>query len=173
MALAELTLGTEPGFADMTLAVTTATSGSGLRYLATAQHQGQEVAISVVLHGPWIAGRLDSEVQLTVYRGRVELIRTDPRSDVLVTVMDGLYGTALGAHRMQSRVAFPAVSLAGDPAHPEQGMVKLKLFHGDEGSADYFELYLNLDARQQRLQLREKDPAYRAAVVRTLMAQQP
>jgi hypothetical protein len=173
MALPELTLGTEPGFADMTLAVTTATSGSGLRYVATAQHGGQEVAISVELHGPWIAGRLDNDVNLVVCRGRVDLIRTDPRSDALVKVMDGLYGTALAAEQMASRVAFSAVSLAGDPAHPELGMVKLKLFHGDADSADHVELYLNLDTPQQRLQLREKDPDYRAAVVRTLMALRP
>ncbi|MDZ4695089.1 MAG: hypothetical protein SGI86_08050 [Deltaproteobacteria bacterium] len=170
MALPELTVDTEPGFADLTFAVSIARSDPVRHYIGTAQHGGVEVALSAELHGPWIAGRLDHDVNLVVYRGRVDLIRTDDRSDNFVRVMDGLYGTGFGALKMTNRIALLAVSLAGDPAHPELGLVKLKLFHGDEKSDGYAEAYFNLDVGGLKMQLREKDPKYRVAMVRALAA---
>jgi hypothetical protein len=169
MALPELTVDTEPGFADLTFAVSIATSGSVRQYLGTAKHGGIEVRLSAELHGPWIAGRLDQDVNLVVYRGRVDLIRTDGRSDNLVQVMDSLFGTGFGVLKMTNRIALSAVSLAGDPAHPELGLVKLKLFHGDEMADGYAEAYLNLDLGGRKMQLREKDPAYRATLLRALV----
>lgn len=172
MTLLQLTVDSEPGFSDFTFAVSIATSGSVRRYLGTAQHGAVEVALSVELHGPWIPSQLSDDVNMVVYRGRVDLIRTDGRSDDLVRVMDDLYGTGLGVSNMTNRIAYSAVSLAGDPDHPERGLVKLKLFYG-EGSNVYAEAYLNLDLGGLKMQLREKDPDYRRALMRSMSNPRP
>lgn len=173
MTLLQLTVDSEPGFSDFTFAVSIATSGPVRRYLGTAQHGGVDVALSAELHGPWIPGQLSDDVNMVVYRGRVDLIRTDERSDELVRVMDGLYGTQLGVSKMTNRIACAAIALAGDPEHPEQGLVKLKLFHGVENSEEYAEAYFNLDLGGLKMQLREKDPEYRRALVRAMSNPRP
>ncbi len=46
----------------------------------------------------------------------------------MVSLLDKLYGTVLGAAKMHPRVPFLAVSLAGDPIHLKDTAAKMKFF---------------------------------------------
>jgi hypothetical protein len=70
--------------------------------------------------------------------------------------------------KMAASTNFTAISLEGTPAKLADGPVKLKLFYETDKDEDLAELFLNIDVPKSRVELREKDPEYRAAIVRAL-----
>ena len=69
---------------------------------------------------------------------------------------------------MSRRTEFKAISLEGNPTALSRGQVKIKLFFEGRTQSDYAECFLNLDLGKSRAELREKDPEYRAALIRAL-----
>ena len=65
-----------------------------------------------------------------------------------------------------------AISLEGNPEMVKNSPARLKLFFGwEEGSeTPYGELFLNLDLPNRILELNEKDPEYRSAILAALGA---
>jgi hypothetical protein len=59
-----------------------------------------------------------------------------------------------------------------NPAEIQTHPVKFKLFNGESEDDDaYFELYLNTDLANNRVQLGEKDAGYRSGVLKALGAE--
>jgi hypothetical protein len=69
---------------------------------------------------------------------------------------------------MRSAVPFTGISLEGTPHNLAAGPVKIKLFFDPGAESEYAELYLNIDLAQRRVHLDEKDPEYRAPILRAL-----
>jgi hypothetical protein len=123
------------------------------------------------LLGPsWQKGRLDAGASLIVYSGRVTIGSLGEQSDRFLTALDQLYGTKQHVRKMGAQTEFTAMSLGGDPTHLRTAPVKLKLFFESDDDRRYAELYLNIDVGAGTVELAEKDPDYRPAIVRALTA---
>lgn len=160
----------EDGFVDLGFAITAAErlADGAVALHAAGVHRGQAVGLTVVLSAAWRAGALGPKVPLVTYTGTVTYRSAGAPSDALMRALDELYGTRLGATALRPETVFTGISLDGEPGDPGKGPVKLKLFYETGGDDGYAELYTNLDLARGILQIHEKDPDYRAPIVRAL-----
>ena len=135
---------------------------------AAGSHRGVPVAFAVLLGSAWKAGSLGPN--LPTYTGTVTVRSLGAPSNQLLRALDEIYGTRRHAQTMRPRTEFSVITLEGDPRRLSAGPVKLKLFFESDDGTQYAELYLNIDRGQSTLELAEKDPDYRAAIVRALSA---
>ncbi len=130
-------------------------------------HKGRPVGLDIGLGSHWETGSLN--LPLVTYRGAVTYRSVGPESDALIQVLDELYATKLRPKRMAAEVQFNAISLKGDPRDPSKGPVKIKLFYESGGEQAYGEIYTNIELAQRRLEIAEKDEAYRLPILRALL----
>jgi len=71
---------------------------------------------------------------------------------------------------MAIETLFTGISLEGDPRDLTSGRVGIKLFFESGEQVDYAELYTNIELAARRLEVHEKDEAYRLPVVKALRA---
>lgn len=164
--LPELTEEFEDGFVDLSLKMEgLVRDRDGVqRFEARALHKGRVVAFAVALGTTWSPLRTREEF----YCGEARLISLGDASDAFVQVLDQLYETKVGPVRMGENVCFTAVSLEGHPDRLSVEPLKMKLFFQSENDDLCAEFYLNCDTNDNRVQFREKDTDFRAAVVRAL-----
>lgn len=176
MPLPELTSGSEEDWLDCGFAVEEdRRARKGRRILrAAARHAGERVALEAELGSSWEALEFGEGSPFTGFRGEVLLHRPGAEGDALVRALDQLYDTGVGARAMATSIRFTAITLEGDPRAPDRTPVRIKLFYEPAGVTEeesddwYAEAYLNLDLAARRLWLAEKDPDYRAPLVRAL-----
>ncbi|MEM6551416.1 MAG: hypothetical protein AAF750_04730 [Planctomycetota bacterium] len=152
---------------------------------------GQPIAFGVILGRQWTTSELE-DAGITLHGGQVELIRLGDESDRFLAMLAELYGIPAETPRMTDTLLLAAVSLEGDPERRARQPMKLKLFYEAEDDwADptisdpddmtpdivdddvedplsYAEVYLNLSIRDHQITLAEKDPEYRAGLIRAL-----
>jgi hypothetical protein len=133
-------------------------------------YKGSKLGLEVVLGATWQAGSLGKDVPLVTYRGVVTYRSTGSDSDTFVQVLDALYGTKLSPKGMGRETRFTGISLGGDPRDLESGPVKIKLFFESDKQDEYAELFTNIRLADHRLEVHEKDPDYRLAVIKALQA---
>jgi hypothetical protein len=131
---------------------------------------GREIGLAVVLGATWEAGSLGPDVPLATYQGTVTYQSLGAPSDAFVRVLDRLYGTRLGPARMRPSTVFTGVSLGGEPHDLEKGPTRIKLFHESDDEELYAELFTNIDLARGVLEIHEKDPDYRPAMLKALRA---
>ena len=170
----ELTSQSEEGFQDLVLFidhVELLPMGSQV-IRASALHQGRRVALEVVLGPDWREGTFADK---PCYQGLVTYRSVGPESDALLRILDQLYGTGTAPSVMAKLTDFACLTLSGNPGELRSGPVRAKLFLEPEaeGSEGYAELYTNVDLAAKKLEIREKDPEYRGAIVRALAATPP
>lgn len=134
---------------------------------ATAVHGGRRVGLEVVFGPDWREEPLGEQ---GCYQGMVTWRSVGGESDGLLRVLDELYGTECAPAAMAKLTDFACVSLSGDPRELRNGPVRAKLFFEAEDQEGNAELYVNVDLAANRLEIREKDPDDRAAIVRALTA---
>lgn len=140
-----------------------------LPFRAHGLDQGRSVGLEVALGSAWTEVSLGSGLP-PAFQGTVELRSIGHDSDALLIAMDRLFETALHPAAMTAAAKFSAITLEGDPRDPARGPVKIKLFYEPGDEEGYAELYVNLDVRAGRLYVNEKDPDYRAALIKALTA---
>jgi len=169
--LPEITADSEDGdFVDLGFAIRsreTLPDGSEA-FHAYGVHHGQEVGIAVVLGTQWKSGTLGSNASLVTYRGTVTYRSLGAPSDALLQVLDELYETKLQPRTMRPATTFTAISLGGDPSNLTKGPTKMKLFFESEAEDRYAEVYTNIDLAKGVLEIHEKDPEYRSALIKAL-----
>lgn len=165
----EITSETEEGFADLVFLLEERKDLENGQQLITATgfHERQGLAFEIVLGKSWSGSGGDSSAP-PMRVGIVSIRRHRELSDLLLQVMSQLYATKAKPTRMRDEVRFSGISLLGDPAHLEQGPANIKLFHESDKEDEYVEFFLNIDTKARRVEIREKDPEYREAVVRAL-----
>ena len=136
---------------------------------AAGTYRNKPVAFAVLLGPQWEAGRL-GDLPLITYTGVVTLRSLGVQSDHLLVVIDQLYGTAQHPLKMRPQTPFTAITLGGDPRDLQAAPVKMKLFFESDDESRYAELFLNIDRGAHTVELAEKDPDYRSAIVRALRA---
>jgi hypothetical protein len=163
----------DDGFVDLGFAIrsreTLPDGSQGLH--AYGVHHGREVGITVVLGTQWKKGSLGSNVPLVTYQGAVTYRSLGAPSDALLQVLDQLYATKLQPTTIRPNTTFTAISLGGEPADLTKGQTKIKLFFESDAEDRYAELYTNIDLANGILQIHEKDPGYRSAVIRALRSE--
>jgi len=130
--------------------------------------EGQQVGLTVDLHPDWKPDLLNA--MIPVFWGKVSFYSIGPESDSLVRALARGYGRAAPAARMAPVIHFRALALKGDPADAAQQPIRMKLFHLADDPKDYAEVYTNLDVKNGRGELHEKDPGYREPLLRALTA---
>ena len=143
-------------------------SDGGQTIVARGIHEGAEVGFELSLGQKWTEGSFAAD--LFTYTGISSYRSRGPESDSLVQALDQLFETSMSPRRMKNEVRFSAISLEGDPRDLKKGPVKLKLFFESSAEDRYAEFFTNIDLQMRRLYLAEKDPEYRAAIVKALQA---
>ncbi len=169
--LPEITADSEDGsFVDLGFAIRSRESlpdGSEALHAYGVYH-GREVGITVVLGTSWKSGTLGTEVPLVTYTGTVTYHSLGAPSDALLQTLDQLYATKLQPTVIRPATTFAAISLGGEPANLTKGPVRIKLFFESDDEDRYAELYTNIDLANGVLQIHEKDPDYRSALIKAL-----
>ncbi len=158
----------EKGFVDAEFSAQSIedTAGGDVCVTAVAHAGADEVGFQVVIPrrwDPWKPKNLDADW----YRGVVVVRNFRADTEALVRVLANAYGKAAPAFAF-TEIHLTAISLGGDPRKVRTEPVKLKLFRESESEKEYAEIYLNFDLPKRLVELREKDPEYRSAVLRFL-----
>lgn len=162
----------DDGYRDLTLYVAEWRSepDGGLVVRGEGRHQSRPLALEVCLLPNWEASTPSGPIPLKVHWGQVEYRSLGPVSDDLLRVMAQAYEIGRPPDSMCTRRLFSAAVLQGDPAQPTASALRIKLFHEAEDENDYAEWFTNIDLASRRLEIREKDSAYREAIIRVLTA---
>ena len=171
-----LTQYSEEGFVDCIFKVDDLRSdGDHYYFNLLASHSGERVGLAVKLLRHMAPG-FDAEMNLVrdhVYRAGVCFKSVGEISDRLVSAMAQLYGLSQGEMRMGSEETFTAIALHQADTDFEIHGVKLKLFGRDQGEFDeaaYYESFFNVDFANGYVSWNEKDPDYRAQLIRGMSA---
>jgi hypothetical protein len=167
--LPELAVQSEPGMRDLSFAITDyrPTPDGIQRLIVRGRFQGAPVEMKIALHPDWREQTLEVP-GLKAFKGIVEFQSMGPGSDALIRAIDASYETRLNPKRFVESTTVSALSIEGTPQAVNAGPTKLKLFFEGSSDQNYAEAYLHIDLSKARLELREKDPQYRARIVRTL-----
>lgn len=171
MSAPELLVEIEDDLIDFTLGMEHFRLKDGAsHFLAIATWNELPVSFGVELGSAWEEQSFDDGP--VVRWGTVTFTRIGAESDEFVRVLDEAYDTESDPAQMVEKAQFTAATMEGDPLHPQDGPVKLRLFcNEDEEDQEYYaEFYLDFDLTKSFVQLREKDPDYRHAILRALTA---
>jgi hypothetical protein len=168
--LPEITSESEEGFHDLVFAIEDHKKlpDGSQTILASGMYKGRKVSLEIYLGAGWRPGSLDADIPLTTYRGAVSYRSVGAESDLLLHVMDELYGTKQSPKAMNKATEFTAITLEGDPRDLAKGPVKIKLFFESNAEDQYAELFTNIDLKARKLYINEKDEEYRTPIVRAL-----
>src|SRR5262245_59531422 len=171
-ALPEITSESEEGFHDFVFATQhhIKLSDGSQTILASGTYKGKKVSLEIDLGAEWTASPLDRDVPITTFRGAVRYRSVGAESDLLIQVMDEVYGTKMAPNAMNRTTEFTAISLQGNPSGLTKDVVKIKLFFETNDEDQYAELFTNIDLKAQKVYISEKDEEYRASIVRALQA---
>jgi hypothetical protein len=160
----------DEGFHDLVLYVEKTSRGedNSQSVHAVGTYKSHPLGIEVVLGPDWKAGSLGKDFPIATYHGTVSYRSLGSDSDAFLRALDELYETKVHPKEMAKQIIFTAISLEGDPRDVSKGNVKIKLFYESGTDEDYAELFTNVDLAAHKLEAREKDEAYRSAVVRAL-----
>ncbi len=164
----------EDGFVDCVFRVKSLIETSdSYSFQLWASHQGDLLSFAAtVVKG--IKGGFDSEMQLIkdhVYHNGVKFFRTGSESDSLISILSTLYGNEPKKIKMVQEATFTGIALHQDPIDMRYDAVKIKIFGKDSeplNEDDYYESFFNLDLKNGFVFWNEKDPDYRAPLIRGL-----
>jgi hypothetical protein len=168
--LPEITANTEDGFVDLGFSIRSreAMPDGSQALNVYGLHHGREVGITVIIGSKWKKGSLGTNPPIPTYTGIITYRTLGPASDAFIEVLDQLYATKLQPRTIRPKTDFAGISLEGEPAALTRGPVKIKLFFESEAEDRYAELYTNIDLANNVLQIHEKDPDYRAPIIKAL-----
>ncbi len=166
----------EDGFVDCIFKVDGLKTDQDFYYFnLLASHNAGRVGFAVKLHRS-VGPGFDEDMNLikeNVYYQGVSFRSLGKISDDLIAALAKLYGQDLGALRMVSEETFTAIALQQGDTDFDQHAVKLKLFGRDSDpfiEDDYYESFFNVDLPSRFVSWNEKDPDYRAPLIRALGA---
>jgi hypothetical protein len=171
----QLGIAGEGGFVDLTFgikAVDCPNPEGDCVITAGSEYRGSSVGLAIAVRGGMKPGIKGAEIDRAGFmRDGIVFSSVGPESDRLLATMASLYDIKVPGGRFAPRVAATSFALGGDPAKIQTEPLKFKVFFNDAGGEDeYAELYVNIDLRKHSVELAEKDPEYRNAVVRALWA---
>ncbi len=133
-------------------------------------YQGQPTGITVIFAPGMRPSTFTDRVETTLVFPKsagITLVAEGPRGSSLVHLLAASYGTS--AHHVNLPVTIPmtAIAFEGNPANIQTQPLKFKVVHPSaKDSPEYFELFLNTDLANKRVQLSEKETDYRPATLK-------
>jgi hypothetical protein len=99
-------------------------------------------------------------------RGGITFVVDGPRGTSLVHLFATSYGIPAHHLSLPVTVATTAIAFEGNPANIQSQPLRFKIEHpSDKNSQDYFELFVNTDLANNKVQLSEKEVDFRPAVL--------
>lgn len=167
-ALREVKSVGEDGWVDLDLPLTEFSRETNRTVvLAKGLLNSQSVGFRADLGAKWDAKRTDDGA-VTFYWGTATLRSIGRESDAFVNEYARLLGQPGTDRHMLPEIKALAVGLADDPRFIGEKATKMKLFFHSESEERYAEVFLNVDRPGAVVQLHEKDPDYRANLLRAL-----
>lgn len=164
----------EEGFVDCTFRIGDLKSDGDFYYFnLLASHKEAKVGFAVKLVKSVDPG-FDADMNLIrdhVYYQGVSFQSLGQVSDDLITALGELYGLDVGAIHMVPQETFTMIALQQDDTDLDRYAVKMKLFGRDSDpfvEDDYYESFFNVDLPGGFASWNEKDPGYRAALIKAL-----
>jgi hypothetical protein len=133
---------------------------------AVGAHHGREVGLDLTLGPGWKSSQIVPGV--TSDQGLVTYRSNGAESDAFLQVLDEIYETKVHPAAMRTETQWSGISLKGDPGALDKGPTKIKLFFESNNADEYAELFTNIDLAARILQIHEKDPEYRPAIIHAL-----
>ncbi|TLM99795.1 hypothetical protein FDZ73_21065 [bacterium] len=162
-------LSTAEGFVDIDLPIvqTESKSPNVVSVVARGKIHGSVVGLAVDISPTWTEKPIEN-ARASVYWGKVRLRSIGSESDAFSKLLAGLYHMPCATAKMPQRMEAEAVGLSNDPRLVKSTPTRMKLFLNSNSQNNYAEVYLNLDLNSKVLQFHEKDPGYRAPLLRAL-----
>lgn len=166
----------EDGFVDCIFKVEGLKTDQDFYYFnLLASHNAERVGFAAKLHrsvGPGFDGDMNLIKENVYYQG-VSFRSLGKTSDDLITALARLYELDFGTLQMIAEETFTAIALQQADTDFNQHAVRLKLFGRDSKpffEDDYYESFFNVDLPNGFVSWNEKDPDYRAPLIRALGA---
>ncbi|MBK8016120.1 MAG: hypothetical protein IPK20_04980 [Betaproteobacteria bacterium] len=159
----------EEGFVDLTIGVKHETLDNGrLRIDACGNLGGEVIAFRIELAPDWKERQIEGTDQF-FYFGSGAFIRMGVETDRFISKLAALYGVAPIPFAARESLDFQVVGLASDPRQILESVVKMKFFlNAEAGENLYSEVFVNTDLKGGRMDWNEKDPEYRAPLIKSL-----
>ena len=127
---------------------------------------GKPVAFSSQIDSKdWTFVPAEEEDSVPLWGGVVTLSGDGARGVELCHLWRSYFGIP-GTSAFVDGIRCQAVALEGDPTNLKHGVLRTKLFFDNGDPDEYAELYYNLDFDGQYAALNEKDPEYRAPLLK-------
>lgn len=162
--------GEEEGFVDISLSIAKyeKTQSGSRRFLIKNSLNDKKISFAVELLPAWDAKAIEN-TESHFYWGRANLMSVGTESDAFITVLTELYGRKPENLKFKDTIPVQVVGLANNPEDVELAPVKMKFFLNPDAEEDlYSEIFINIDLKNKRLEFNEKDPEYRAPLVRSI-----
>lgn len=166
----------QEGFVDLAFKIVSLKSDESYYYFdLLASHDNERVGLAVKMVRI-ISPGFDSEMNLIkdhVYHDGVSFRSLGVISNRLMTVLAKLYGVDDSPRHMVAEEMFTAIALHQADTKLERHRVRLKLFGRDGESFiedEYYESFFNIDFPSGWAFWNEKDPDYRAPLLKALSA---
>jgi hypothetical protein len=143
---------------------------------AGASHDDREIAFNVLFPCRWVHDPPKGAPRgLFDYRAGMALVNAVPVEKAFMETLASLWSLPAPTGGMANFTEVSAISLGGNPERVLHEPISLKIFFGSYENAPipYAEAYLNLDLPNRSLQLKEKDPHYRGAIIEGLLKGTP
>jgi len=141
-------------------------SDGGRILRGSGRYKSTPVELTVKLGQDW---RQAESITGTSWVGEVHVLNDSPATGSLLKALAELYAVPVASWTKRDST-FAGLSISGEPARLQAGPANMKLFFQATKNEDYAELYLNIDVGARRMELREKSPDYRSAILRALGA---
>lgn len=164
------TLGQEDGFIDISLSIAKfeKLENGTMRFLIKSSLDNQKISFVVDLLPKWDVRPIENTNQ-NFYWGHASLTSVGSQSDAFIRQVAKLYGIDGKPTKFKKDVPAQVVGLANNPAEIESTPTKMKFFFSSDAGDDlYSEVFINIDLKNRILEFNEKDPEYRAPLLRSI-----
>lgn len=130
---------------------------------------GRTVEWGLVIPDEWEEAKMTPPPPLKSWGSVVLFGRVGTTSDNLVRSLARVYQLPAADMVARDEVELDAISIFADPRPIGSRPIHLKMFVHGEKAEDYAEFFLNVDLSAGTVKMKEKDPEYRAAMLRAFV----
>lgn len=136
-----------------------------------AHHEGEAIAFNILWPTIWnFDPPRGAPHGVFAYSAAMALINAQPLHRSFLETLARLYRLPAPHVGMANFTEVTAITLQGDPERVLDERVSLKLLFGahEEAAIPYAELYMTIDVPERTVELKEKDPEWRGAILAAL-----
>lgn len=160
------------GFVDIAFGLQEVSrDAQGFKVRAHGRHDGALLALRLESVGAWTPVNVGADVAHVVCRGSVAIAGDGAAGDAFLRSLDELYATGLAPQHLRPTTFFAATAPCEALHEPGPVRLELRLASSRSPGVEPGEWTALIDEPTRRFELRERDPLYRAPIVRALSAE--